>query len=90
MAQIVSTNLPLQHTSGVADSHLLTIAGASAIGIGVAGATTIAGAVAPIVLGVSAGSVAGFTAYRHWRRLDSLTEDQLLKREQLLQQAAEL
>ena len=74
MAQIVSTNLPLQHTSGVADSHLLTIAGA----------------VAPIVLGVSAGSVAGFTAYRHWRRLDSLTEDQLLKREQLLQQAAEL
>ena len=87
MAFIAETTRTGTHSSGVADTHLLTIAGATAVGVGVAGGTTVLGAVAPMVLGVGAGAVAGATMYRHWRFIDGLSDEQLARREQLLDDA---
>lgn len=90
MAFIAETNVPGTHTSGVADTHLLTIAGATAVGVGVAGGTTLLGAVAPLVLGVGAGAIAGGCYYRHARFMDSLSDEQRAYRDQLLDDARNL
>ena len=87
MALISDNGLPETHTSGVADTHLLTIGGATAIGVGVAGGTTILGAFAPVVLGVGAGALAGACYYRHARFMDGLSDEQRGTREQLLADA---
>ena len=90
MALVQSTNNPLTDISGVADTHLLTIGGATAIGVGVAGGTTLLGAVAPLVLGVGAGAIAGATFYRHARFMDGLSDEQMVARESLLDSARKL
>lgn len=87
MARSSVSSLPETHTSGVADTHLLTIGGATAIGVGVAGGTTILGAFAPVVLGVGAGALAGACYYRHARFMDGLSDEQRGTREQLLADA---
>lgn len=90
MARLSLTVQPESHISGVADTHLLTIAGATAVGVGVAGGTTVLGAVAPLVLGVGSGAIAGACYYRHARFMDSLTDGQRATRERLLDDARNL
>ena len=90
MALVSRTSNPLTHVSGVADTHLLTIAGATAVGVGVAGGTTVLGAVAPLVLGVGSGAIAGACYYRHARFMDGLSDDQRATRERLLDDARNL
>lgn len=84
------TGQPETHVSGVSDTHLLTIGGATAIGVGVAGGTTLLGAVAPVVLGVGVGVGAAAAYYRHARFMDGLTDEQMVARESLLDSARKL
>lgn len=87
MARITRSDLPETHVSGVSDQHVLHIAGACAIGVGVAGGTTLMGAVSPVILGVVAGGTGAYAYYAHARRMDGLTPEQIEERESHLASA---